>query len=138
MGLPMCENNSVSPAEMSEITLNCVVKENPIGGQFTIRINKDDFICDLRELIVEKKRDVFVYSSLGIKLWPVNIDFNDRAVLEQLQNADLTVESVTGGTKIIEGFTKVRRYFNDPDPNKIHFVVQGGRFIIPGVNDNLP
>jgi hypothetical protein len=127
MGLPVYEEM----AEDTKVTLKCIVKENPIEGQFTIKIDTDDFICDLREAIKENQRGTFTYGSLGIKLWSVNIDIGSTAVLEQLQNADLTVESVTGGTRIIGGFSKVEKYFNNPDPNKIHLVVQGGRFIIP-------
>ncbi|CAB4376688.1 unnamed protein product [Rhizophagus irregularis] len=112
-------------AESTKITLNCVVKENPIEGQFRIKIEGNDFICDLREAIRENQRGTFEYGSLGIKLWSVDIDLgNNRAVLEQLQNADSTVESVTGGIRIMEGFRKIRLHFNNPDPNKIHLVVQ--------------
>lgn len=46
------------------------------------------------------------------------------AALEQLQSADSTVESVTGGTRIIGGFSKVEKHFSNPDPNRIHLVVQ--------------
>ncbi|PKC04886.1 hypothetical protein RhiirA5_401227 [Rhizophagus irregularis] len=78
-----------------------------------------------REAIRENQRGTFEYGSLGIKLWSVDIDLgNNRAVLEQLQNADSTVESVTGGIRIMEGFRKIRLHFNNPDPNKIHLVVQ--------------
>ncbi|CAG8634512.1 3090_t:CDS:2 [Funneliformis mosseae] len=112
-------------AERTKITLNCVVKENPIEGQFRIKIDENDFICDLRKAIRENQRGTFEYGSLSIKLWLVDIDLGNRAVLEQLQNADSNIKSVTGGIRIIEGFRKIGLHFNNPDPNKIHLVVQG-------------
>ncbi|CAG8581412.1 3064_t:CDS:2 [Funneliformis mosseae] len=93
-------------AERTKISLNCVVKENPIKGQFRIKIDENDFICDLREAIKENQKDTFEY------------------VLEQLQNADSNVESVIKGIRIIEGFRKIGLHFNNPDPNKINLVVQ--------------
>ncbi|CAG8559587.1 12991_t:CDS:2 [Funneliformis caledonium] len=62
MGLPVYEKL----AKRTKITLNCIVKENPIKGQFRIKIDENDFICDLREAIRENQRSTFEYSSLGI------------------------------------------------------------------------
>ena len=83
-------------AKSTEISLNCVVKEKPIEGQFSIKIDKNDFICDFQDAIKENRKDI------SIKLWSVDIDPTNEVVLKQLQNVVTDkVESVTGGIRII-------------------------------------
>lgn len=116
--------------EMTEITLNCVIKDNPIEKQFQIKIDKKEWICELREVIKKNQSDTFMSGSLSIKLWQVDIDPDNKAVLEQVKNADSDsiVESVSEGTRIIDGFSKIENHFSNLDPNKIHLVVQGTYF----------
>ncbi len=44
--------------EIIKITLNYVVKENPIKGQFRIKIDKNDLICNLQEVTKENQKGI--------------------------------------------------------------------------------
>ncbi|CAB4480898.1 unnamed protein product [Rhizophagus irregularis] len=132
MGLHVYEENSASPAEMTKITFNCIVKESP-ENIFNVTVNKKENVLDLKDAIKEKLLDTFrKVDTIGITVWFVEIEQDDKR-LEQLKEEDKSVVDVFSGEKEtceakqvllpVEHFLKDFR--NAGDSKFIHVIVQG-------------
>src|ERR1044072_7881548 len=101
MVLPMYEENSASPAKMTDVTLNCIVKEKP-EAVFQVSINRNASIDKFKEAIKEKLPSTFGnIDTIGIQVWFVQIAQNDTQ-LERLTYDIRPVGTVLGTTPSYE------------------------------------
>lgn len=129
MGLPVYEEITAPSAEMSKVTLNCIVKENPeVVVQVSIDRNKSVYM--LKKAIKEEFQVAFKdIDAAGIKIWFAQIADDDER-LRQLSDDDTSVESVFGTSETHEAsqvMWKVEYFlsrFNMND-DAIHVIVQG-------------
>ncbi|CAG8597256.1 7978_t:CDS:2 [Ambispora leptoticha] len=110
---------------MSNIILCCLVFGDPIEHAFTVKIDRDETISELKEIIKTKKQNAFYNVDANeLVLWKVNVSL-DKQDDTLLKNASVTdLKTVLNGEKLLPLF-KIRKAFpNEPDDEHIHVIVQ--------------
>jgi hypothetical protein len=121
---------------MSEVTLNCIVKESP-DAVFKVAIDRKKDVVDLKDVIKEKLPVIFQnIDIIGIKVWFVEINQNDER-LRQLKDDDKSIESVFEKIKPHEAYRELfpLEYYlsklkNASNDKYIHVIVQGRRIVL--------
>src|SRR5581483_8105024 len=98
------------------ITLFCLVKGNTTANAFPVRIDKGQFIGDLKEAIKAKNPQTFTnVDAKDLKLWkvPISDDHDDQLRNLSLEDSDELL-----------AIRKISKYFPDSPPEEhIHVLV---------------
>jgi hypothetical protein len=98
------------------ITLFCLVKGNTTANAFSVKINRDEPISELKEAIKAKKQNDFAgIDADRLKLWKKEIPDDQDDLLSN--------PSLEDGEELL-AIRKISKYFPDPPPEeRIHVLV---------------
>ena len=102
------------------ITLMCLVRGESSDHAFTVRINKSEFVADLKKLIKAEKQQLFDgIDPDNLTLWRVFIPVENDAILQKL-----VLENANGVQKL-HPTEEVSDVFSETPPKKhIHIIVE--------------
>jgi hypothetical protein len=105
------------------ITLSCLIYNDPIDQSFSIEIPQTSTVCNLKKLIKENRKHTFRdVDGDKLMLWKVDIPDDNEAIIKQLIFEDM----IFGSTELLIGTRTIAEYFAvQPNKHCIHVIIKG-------------
>ncbi|CAB4479245.1 hypothetical protein RhiirA5_318078 [Rhizophagus irregularis] len=102
------------------IRLSCLVFGDPIENAFTVKVDKDETISELKEIIKTKKQNTFNdVDANELSLWKINASLDELNQFICKNDTDIK----TIGEKLFP-LNKVGKEFPEPAGERVHVIVQ--------------
>src|ERR1043165_9974813 len=102
------------------IRLSCLVFGEPIENAFTVKVDKDETISELKEIIKTKKQNTFNYIDANeLSLWKINASLGELNQFIRKNDSDIKII----GEQLFP-LNKVGEEFPEPADERVHVIVQ--------------
>ena len=102
------------------IRLSCLVFGDPIENAFTVKVDKDETISELKEIIKTKKQNTFTdIDANELSLWKIDASLGELNQFIGKNDSDIK----TIGEQLLP-LNKVGQEFPEPAGERVHVIVQ--------------